>query len=813
MKFFNLFKVTSISTKFTIINSLVMTITLVIMSILFLVIDEINSEKKLKEDLILQSNLISYHIQTALIFNDKNAATETLQSFKSIKSVTFSAVLDDLNEEIFAYYQKGSSEKSKFKVDEFLWGFLSKFDKKEDMILFDDRTYYVKHRIIISENEFGWIYVVGTMDEYFSYRGYIAFIILSVFFVSLILSFLVVLRVQKVLSKPLLSLSHQMKRVIDHGDYSVKVEKSSEDEIGTLTDAFNEMMTAIIEREKSLKQHQERLEIEVSKRTRQLIKTNSELEATVLSLSHAKNRASISEENKKIAEESLKAKSQFFANMSHELRTPLNGVLGMLGLMCDTSLTNEQKNFANVAIESGKTLLNILNDILDLSKIESGKLELEEIEFNIGDAVNDALILLSESSYKKNVELILETKFLNDYIVLGDPTRFKQIVYNLVGNAIKFTSEGYIKLVLDVRSFAEQTLVVYCQVIDTGIGIKRESIEIIFNKFSQADSSTTRKYGGTGLGLSLCRELVSLMGGEINLQSEFGKGSVFSFNVTFKLKKEVVACQLDLSHQPLILVLDRSTESFNAINSLLNHSCSLLSCFSIDDFLGIIEDKKNKIDVAVIDIHMIESRLNDLLFIKSKLDSFDIKIVFMGAMLDKNKLIYFSENIDFFIEKPIKKSMLFSFLNKIFKKETHKNDFQAPSVVNKRVFNFESCSVLVVEDNKVNQKVIVGRLSKLGIHCVISENGLEAINCINHQDFDLIFMDCQMPVMDGYQATKEILRLYKIEKIKKTPIIAMTANAMKGDREKCLESGMDDYISKPFSQDELFNVLDKWLKK
>ena len=156
----------------------------------------------------------------------------------------------------------------------------------------------------------------------------------------------------------------------------------------------------------------------------------------------------------------------------------------MLGLMCDTSLTNEQKNFANVAIESGKTLLNILNDILDLSKIESGKLELEEIEFNIGDAVNDALILLSESSYKKNVELILETKFLNDYIVLGDPTRFKQIVYNLVGNAIKFTSEGYIKLVLDVRSFAEQTLVVYCQVIDTGIGIKRESIEIIFNKFS-----------------------------------------------------------------------------------------------------------------------------------------------------------------------------------------------------------------------------------------------------------------------------------------------------------------------------------------
>ncbi len=806
---FYFFKKASISTKFTLINSLVVTFSLVIICISFLVVEEINSKKKLREDLALQVSLISYHVEPALIFNDKKSATETLRSLKTLKSIKFAAILDYENKEIFAsYYDDSLKNRKDFSV--LTSEVLSKTPERKNIILLSGNMFYIKNKMTVSDDKPGWLYLAGTMDDYYAYRNYISIIILFVFFLGLSISFFGILKVQRVLSKPIFMLSDAMRKVRDDNNYSVQVMKYSEDEIGILTDVFNEMIKKIIGREQALKSHQEKLEVEVSKRTNQLIKTNYELELTILNLTDAKHMVSLSEETKRVAEESLKVKSQFFANMSHELRTPLNGVLGMLSLMRDTSLTEEQENFSTVAFNSGYALLSILNDILDLSKIESEKFELEKIEFNVEDAINDCLILLGESCYKKNVELVFVYEPKTAIKVLGDPTRFKQIIYNLVGNAIKFTAEGYVKVVLDAKFYGENKVSILCDVEDTGIGIKAEYIPIIFNKFSQADSSTTRQYGGTGLGLSLSRELVSIMGGEINLRSEFGKGSVFSFSVQFDLIQVVNNDYFELADVKNILILEKNQISIEVINKIIYKNIAINSSLNFIDFYEKIKEKKD-VDLIVIDISTLESFGVELSKVYGLIKDSSIPMVYTGDLSDKNKFLMLGM-IDrhFFIEKPFKRADVIKVIGRILDKTEDKKE-KLSSVISQSNLFFHGKKILIAEDNKVNQQVVVGRLSKLGIECYIVENGVEAIAILTKEKFDLIFMDCQMPIMDGYAATKEIVSLGKAGVIQIIPIIAMTANAMKGDKEKCLEAGMNDYLSKPFSRENLHEVLSKWL--
>ena len=519
---------------------------------------------------------------------------------------------------------------------------------------------------------------------------------------------------------------------------------------------------------------------------------------------------------KEQAEAANVAKSQFLANMSHEIRTPMNGIFGFLELLQSTDLSVEQKEFVREAKSASDILLHLINDILDFSKIEARKLNMEKIRFNLRTTIDDAVSLLIPKAKEKGIELYAMIKEGVPEEVIGDPSRLRQILNNLISNAVKFTEIGEISVTVDYIEEENEIAVLKFEVKDTGIGIRTEDIHKLFQSFSQADDSTTRKYGGTGLGLAISSELVKMMGGEICVESIHGEGSTFKFHVNLKIAKR--ASEQKFMFEKLdgvnILIVDENTNNREIVSSYFKGTG--LKVFEAKDAGSAITtiisnaSTKNKISIAIIDYQMHGMSGYELAAtLKSMPLANDIKLILLSSetKIGDGKS---AKQHGFLghLSKPVRRDDLLSCIAIVLglKKEDEEKQEVVTKHMVKEVRNALKPRILLVEDNEINRKIVISMLKSHDMTCDVAVDGSEALKAVSEKDYDIVFMDCQMPVMDGYESTSKI-RLFEGDK-KHTTIIAVTANAMEGDCAKCMEAGMDDYISKPINFDIMFNMIE-----
>jgi len=761
--------------------------TLGLLATLFVMLEYSAARQALAQEFQSVTETIGMNAAAALSFEDRQTARESLGSLKRDPRVLGAAIYKMSPEgeasEVFASYGSG----------------IPSVDSGRQ--LSPGATFGPGWAILVDDidwhgNRLGRIAVRVSLDqvrERLIDYGAISLLALTL---SLGIGILVSRRLSMLVTNPVAKLAEAARRVTRHADYTVQLSPLNQDEVGELTECFNGMITTIRERDRLLHDHKENLEEKVRLRTQEL------------------------ELARQKAVESARLKSEFLANMSHEIRTPLNGVMGMTALAMDTELSGEAHEYLETAMSSAGTLLAVINDILDFSKIDAGKLGLETIPFEINTTLNRLAKTFALAAHRKRIELVCDLDPSIPAAVLGDPIRLQQVLGNLISNAIKFTDSGEVILKARlVRQDAAGALLRF-SVSDTGIGIPMEHQARIFESFTQADGSTTRRFGGTGLGLSIANQLVQLMGGSIRIFSEAGKGSDFSFELALPtVDAKTAGAMIQSAARPEILAGLR-------VLIVDDHATNRRILTGFARRLGMIPNAVAGASEAI-ELCLSRERTGepfDLIFTDYHMEGTD-GLAFAGAMqaqaplaatplvlvtsVDQSGLATKarSASIRCCLTKPVTSEEFLEAALTALQHPTASGEVAGACGNAAPLIPSSECRcmhILVAEDNAVNQRVIVRLLEQLGHRPVVVANGRLAVSAIEQpgERFDLILMDCQMPQMDGFEATRRI-RLFESRVGRRTPIIALTAHALKGDRERCLDAGMDDYLPKPIDRSDL----------